>query len=438
MILDPAAPGTSPTGTWMHELATELFPIPRSITGEGVRQTLRILKRELPALELRSVPSGTKCFDWTVPPEWTIRDAYIVDPNGLQFANFKDHNLHVVGYSEPVNLRLSLEQLEPHLHSLPEQPDAIPYVTSYYERNWGFCLRDTERQALQDGEYHVVIDSELNDQGQLDYAELIIPATIDTSSEVLLSTYVCHPSMANNELSGPVVVTALCKWLSQLPERRHNYRIVFVPETIGAITYLSRNLDDLKQNVVAGFNVSCVGDERAYSYLPTRNGGTRSDQIAQHVLRHHVDDYVAYTFQDRGSDERQYNAPGVDLPIASVMRSKFGSYPEYHTSEDDLSFVTPMGLQGGFDLLQLCLICLEANQTYRATVLCEPQLSKYGLYPTARKKGDPKPKDLLNVLAYSDGQTPLLDIAQLLDQPLWELAKAAATLTSVGLLEEQP
>lgn len=422
----------------MHQLATELYPIARSITGEGVRQTLHILKRELPQLLLQSVPSGTKCFDWTIPPEWIIRDAYIVDPEGRQFARFKDHNLHVVGYSEPVNLRLSLNELEPHLHSLPEQPDAIPYVTSYYKRTWGFCLRDTERQSLREGDYEVVIDSALDDNGQLDYAELLIPATTDTSAEILLSTYVCHPSMANNELSGPVVATALSKWLSHLPERRHNYRIIFIPETIGAITYLSRNLEHLKRNVVAGFNVSCVGDDRAYSYLPTRNGNTMSDHIAQHVLKHKVGDYIEYTFQDRGSDERQYNAPGVDLPIASVMRSKFGSYPEYHTSDDDLDLVTPTGLQGGFDVLQLCLMSLEANQTYRATVLCEPQLSNYGLYPTARKKGDPKPRDLLNVLAYSDGQTPLLDIARLLDQPVWELAKAAVTLTNVGLLEEQP
>lgn len=438
MTIDCLQDTTASTGDWMYALAAELFPIARSITGEGVRQTLKILQRELPELTLKSVPSGTACFDWKVPPEWTIRDAYIVAPDGAKLAQFKSHNLHVVGYSEPVDRRISLSQLQAHLHSLPEQPDAIPYVTSYYKRTWGFCLSDRERTALQSGDYQVMIDSVLDEEGQLDYGELVIPATVTDAPEILLSTYVCHPSMANNELSGPVVTTALAKWLAQLPERRFTYRIVFIPETIGAIVYLSRNLDHLKRAVVAGFNVSCVGDERTYSYLPTRHGDTISDQIAQHVLEHKVGDYVRYSFLDRGSDERQYNAPGVDLPIASLMRSKFGAYPEYHTSEDNLDLISSSGLQGGFDVLQLALICLEANRTYRATVLCEPQLSKYGLYPTARKKGDPKPKDLLNVLAYSDGRTSLLEIARRLDQPLWQLAQAANTLTSAGLLEECP
>lgn len=230
-------------------------------------------------------------------------------------------------------------------------------------------------------------------------------------------------------------MAALARWIMSLPHRRFSYRIVFVPETIGAITYLSRNLDQLKNSVVAGFNVSCVGDDRAYSYLPSRLGNTVSDDVAKHVLSHLIGAYNSYTFLDRGSDERQYCAPGVDLPIASVMRSKFGTYPEYHTSDDNLELVTPAGLAGGYRALRHCVMSLEANRTYRSTVLCEPQLSKHGLYPSARMPGDPKPKDHLNILAYSDGETSLLQIAEILNQPIWNLSLAADQLCKVGLLQ---
>ncbi|MEM7429676.1 MAG: DUF4910 domain-containing protein [Pseudomonadota bacterium] len=419
----------------MHALAAELFPLPRSITGNGVRQTLARLAEDLPDLEVEEVPSGTRCFDWTVPPEWNVSEAHLTAPDGRRIADFAECNLHLLGYSEPVTTSLGLEELQAHLYSRPDRPGAIPYVTSYYKRNWGFCLTDNQRAALQPGQYDVVIDSTLDENGSLTYGELVVPATIETDAEVFLSTYVCHPSMANNELSGPVVATALFRWLWSLDERRYNYRIVFVPETIGAITYLSRNLDHLKKSVVAGFNISCVGDDRAYSYLPSRKGDTISDDVARHVLHHLAGDYAAFTFLDRGSDERQYCAPGVDLPIASVMRSKFGTYPEYHTSDDNLELVTAEGLAGGYRALRHCLMALEANRTYRATVLCEPQLSRHGLYPSARMPGDPKPKDHLNILAYADGETSLLQIAELLDQPIWDLSRAASQLCRAGLLE---
>ncbi len=420
----------------MYALARELFPITRSITGNGVRETLEILQRELLNLQTYEVPSGTSCFDWTVPPEWNVRDAYITAPDGKKFAELKEHNLHLVGYSEPVTVTLDLAELQSHLHSLPERPEAIPYVTSYYKRNWGFCLSHKEREALQPGGYEVFIDSTLDDKGHLTYGECFLPSTTGSNEEIFLSTYVCHPSMANNELSGPVVATALANWLADQAERRFCYRFVFIPETIGAIVYLSRNLRHLQEHTVAGFNISCVGDDDTYSYLPSRPGDTLSDDISKHVLDNLVGEYISYTFLDRGSDERQYCAPGVDLPVASVMRSKFGAYGEYHTSDDNLDFISPTGLNGGFEALRHCCLSLEANKTYKATVLGEPQLGKYGLYPSVRKAGDPKPKDMLNILAYSDGRTSLLDIAQQINQPIWNLAEPAERLRQAGLLDD--
>lgn len=419
----------------MHDLAKELWPIPRSLTGAGVRDTLAIIRRELPELTVHEVPTGTRCFDWTVPREWIIRDAYILAPDGAKIADFKRNNLHVVGYSVPVDAEMDLESLQPHLHSLPAQPDAIPYVTSYYQERWGFCLADSVRRGLKDGRYRVRIDSELVD-GSLTYGELLLPGK--SGKEIFLSTYVCHPSMANNELSGPCVTTFLAKWLRGRTDRAHGYRIVFIPETIGSICYLARNLDALKERVIAGFVVTCVGDDRAYSYVPSRNGETLSDRAARHVLRHTDPGYHAYSFLDRGGDERQYCSPGVDLPMATMMRSKYGVFPEYHTSLDDLTFVTPAGLEGGYTALKRAVEVIEANRVPVATMLGEPQLAKRGLYPNLSATGSAaNHRKVLNLLAYSDGTRDLLGIADTIGVPFWEIEPVCATLEKHGLLRSR-
>jgi aminopeptidase-like protein len=421
----------------MHHWCKKLYPITRSITGPGVRSTLDLLGEQLQGkLKVHEILSGTKAFDWTVPDEWTIRDAWVEDEQGHRIIDFKTHNLHVVGYSEPVDQWLDLDELEEHLYSLPEQPDAIPYITSYYQRRWGFCLTHNQRQQLKPGRYRAVVDADLK-PGVLNYGELIIPG--DSDREILLSTYVCHPSMANNELSGPVVTTAIAQWLQSLPRRRYTYRVVFIPETIGSLVYLSRHLEHLKRQVIAGFNVTCIGDERCFSYLPSRKGNMLSDRVAKHVL-HHIDpEYKRYSWLDRGSDERQYCAPGIDLPIATIMRSKYGTYPEYHTSLDDLTLVTPKGLEGGFLALKTAVDVIESNCFPRVTVLGEPQLGKRGLYPNISIKGSANNiKVMMDLISYSDGSLSLLDIADLIDVPMIELTSLVSLLVEHNLLELSP
>jgi aminopeptidase-like protein len=421
-------------GHTMYQILKELYPICRSITGNGVRETLKIIKKHIP-ITILEVPTGTKVFDWVVPKEWNIRDAYIIDGKGRKIVDFKENNLHVVGYSVPVDRCVDLAELQEHLYSLEDQPDAIPYVTSYYEERWGFCLKHKQRSELKDEEYRVFIDSELTD-GSLTYGELIIPGELE--KEVFLSTYICHPSMANNELSGPVVTTMLARWIASKP-RRYTYRIIFIPETIGSITYLSRNLDVMKKNIDAGFNITCVGDERSYSFLPSRKSETLADKAALHVLRHRYPDFKKYSFLDRGSDERQYCSPGVDLPVVSIMRSKYGEYPEYHTSLDNMNLVTPKGLQGGLSAHRDCVELLERNRIYRVTCLGEPQLGRRGLYETIGNKENSRfTNDTLNLLAYADGTNDLIDISNIIQVPAWDLYPIIDKLVAAGLLMEDP
>ena len=420
-------------GKEMYDWATDLFPINRSLTGDGVRQTLQYIKNIVPELEVNEVPSGAKCFDWKIPQEWNCNDGYIIDPGGNKICDFKTNNLHIVGYSTPIDSEIELEELIEHLYYLKEQPTAIPYITSYYSPRWGFCLSFNEFQKLKKGTYKVKINSELKD-GNLTYGEIKIKG--ESEKEIFLSTYVCHPSMANNELSGPVVTTALVNFIKSLEGRKYSYRIVFIPETIGSITYISRNIDEMKKNIIAGFNISCIGDDRSYSYIPTRYGNTLSDKVSKHILKNI--DYVEYSFLDRGSDERQYCSPGVDLPIATICRTKYGAYPEYHTSLDDLTVISPSGLYGGYDKIKKAIELLEMNNYYKVNVLCEPQLGKRGLYPTiSTKTSGAVVATMMNFLAYADGSNDLIDIANIIGVQAEELFDIVHKMKVAKLIESK-
>lgn len=420
-------------GDEMYQLAKELFPLDRSLTGDGVRKTLKILKRELPEITVREVPSGTKVFDWTVPEEWAIQQAYIEDESGNRILDYKDLNLHVMGYSVPTDRWVDLEELKQYIRVQEGQPDAVPYVTSYYAPRYGFCMSERQRDSLKPGRYHMVIDSELF-SGSLTYGECVIPGKEDR--EVLFSTYICHPSMANNELSGPVLAVALAKKIAAMKNRRYTYRFLWIPETIGSITYLSTHLEHMKKHTAAGFVLSCVGDDRTYSYVPSRDGNTLSDRVARNVLSFHFPEYQRYTYLDRGSDERQYNAPGVDLPVCVVCRSKYGEYPEYHTSLDDLSLISPEGLLGSYQVYTAMVDAIEYNACYRIKCLCEPQLGKRGMYPTVSQKGSyDAVKSMVDFIAYADGKRDLIAVSDLIRVPVSQLIPVIDRLTEADLLE---
>lgn len=422
-------------GEEMHALAEELFPITRSLTGPGFRETLARLEAVAGPMQRHRYPTGSTVLDWKVPPEWTIREAWIEGPDGSRIVDMRDTNLHVLNYAAPIDARLSLEELDDHLYSLPDLPDAIPYRTSYYAENWGFCLPHRVRAALPEGQYHVFIDSTL-EPGYVELGEVVLPGASDY--EVLISTYCCHPSMANNELSGPLVAAFLARHLRGQEGLRYTYRFLFGPETIGAICYLDEFGDRLAQHLLAGYVATCVGDPGPFTYKRSRNGASVADRIAEHVLRHHsLADHSILDFFPSGSDERQYCSPGFDLPVGSIMRTMYGTYPEYHTSLDDLEFVTPDGLAGGLQIYLRAVQALEVNQTYQGTVLHgEPQLGSRGMYPSvgAAKTRVQRLQDMMWILNLADGTLDLLSIAERASRPIWELHTVVNDLVAGGLL----
>ncbi len=428
-------------GQRMYDFANQIFPYCRSITGEGVRKTLGDLKQYIltnggPTLEIKSVPSGTKVFDWTVPKEWRIEEAYIEDENGDHIVDFKDNNLHVLGYSTPVDMWVDLEELKQYIYTQPNQPDWIPYVTSYYKERFGFCMSENQKQSLKEGKYHMVVKSKLFD-GVLNYAEMLIKG--ESEEEIFLSTYMCHPSMANNECSGPALLAELACYINRLTDRKYSYRLIFIPETIGSITYLSQgdNLETMKKNVIAGFNLSCVGDDRDYSIVESKYADTLADRILKNVLHFHsAGTYKTYPFYESGSDERRYNSAGVDLPVVCFCRSKYGIYPEYHTSADDMSIVSAEGFQGAYDVMIDVIMALEYNAKYKMKCICEPQLGPRGLYPTISQKGSATDVGAMMMLIfYSDGRSDLIDISNRIDVPVSELIKIVDKLRANDLIE---
>ncbi len=419
-------------GREMHELAARLYPLPRSITGDGVRETLRILGERIP-LQLVEVPSGTPVFDWTVPREWNLRQAWIAAPDGRRIVDAARHSLHVVGYSVPVHRRLPRAELEEHLHSLPEQPDLIPYRTPYSAERWGFCLPHRQREALPAGEYEVMIDASLA-PGSLTYGELHLPG--ERASELLVSCHVCHPSLANDNLSGIAVCTFLAEILSLLP-RRWSYRFLFIPGTIGSITWLARNREAAGQ-VRAGLVAANLGDAGGFHYKRSWRGDALVDRAVARALRGlgeplSVEDFVPY-----GYDERQYASPAFRLPVGSLTRTPYGRYPQYHTSADDLGFISPPALAGSLAAYLAVAAEIEGGRRYRGTQPWgEPQLGKRGLYGSlgGSDRGRQRELALLWVLNLADGEHALEDVAERASMPLPAIEAAAGDLLAARLLE---
>ena len=423
----------------MYKIIKDLFPINRSISGNGNRQTLNYLKENyLGELKIHeySIADNPSTFDWNTPYEWNIDEAYIEDENGNKIIDFKNNNLHILGYSESVDITIPFSELDEHLYSLEDDIDAIPYVTSYYKTRWGFCLSHRQREELRkqpEKLYHVVIKSNFNKNGSITYGELIINGLLD--DEILISTYICHPSMANDNLSGIAVATKIAKYIYSLPERKYTYRIIFIPETIGALIYLKENITHLQKYVKAGFVLSCIGDDGDYSCVHTPYNNTYTDKIVTHVLKHITDKPKEYSFLERGSDERQFCAPNVNLPVCTLSRTKFGKFKEYHTSNDNLDFVTEIGIGGGLNYIQQCINILENNECYKIKTVGEPQLGKYGLYPTISQKGSADyTRKLTNIIAYLNGKNTVLNIAEILNVSFNEVLEIIMQLNEKNLI----
>jgi aminopeptidase-like protein len=420
-------------GADMHRFIAEAYPICRSITGDGVRRTLGMLRERIP-IEIHEVPTGTPVFDWTVPREWNIRDAWIADPTGRKVVDFRACNLHVLNYSVPVHERLPLSELKKHLFTLPDKPDLIPYRTSYYREAWGFCLSHDQLQSLPEGEYEVRIDSTLAD-GSLTYGELFLPGESDR--EVLLSTHVCHPSLCNDNLSGIAVMTWLAREMQARP-RRYSYRFLFIPGTIGSITWLART-EERAGRIAHGLVAANLGDPGTFHYKKSRQGDAEIDRAVLAVLKASGEPFGVEDFVPFGYDERQYSSPGFNLAMGSLTRTPYGRYPEYHTSADNLDFVRLEALEGSLRTYLAVMDVLEGNRRYlNLNPKCEPQLGRRGLYRTigGDDTGRTRELALLWVLNLSDGHHTLLDVAERSGMSFAALREAADALLEVGLLRE--
>jgi aminopeptidase-like protein len=420
------------TGSDLYDLVAELYPIPRSITGDGVRETLAILGRDLP-IEVHEIPSGTPVLDWTVPPEWNLQEAWIAGPDGTRIVDAAEQNLHVVGYSEPIRRRMPLAELREHLHTLPDRPAWIPYRTSYYARTWGFCVPAELDATLEAGEYEVCIDARFDEHGSLTYGELVLPGA--TEREILISTHTCHPSLANDNCSGLAIAHALARALSER-ERRHTFRFLFVPGTIGSITWLAGHDGDTDR-IAHGLVLTGLGDRGNVTYKRSRRGDASVDRAAEHVLAHSGHIHTIVDFSPYGYDERQYCSPGFDLPVGRFGRSPHGEYPEYHTSADNLAFVDPEALADSLAKIVAIVDVLERDGTYRNLApKGEPQLGRRGLYRAVGGAVDARSTEMafLWVLNLSDGSASLLDIARRSGLDFDAVHRAAMLLESHELL----
>jgi aminopeptidase-like protein len=417
----------------------KLYPLNRSLTGKGTKKTLEILKKEFPKLVIKRIKSGTNVFDWKIPDEWNISDAYVIDKYGNKIIDFKKNNLHIVGYSRPITKILHKDELIKNIYSIKNQPNAIPYITSYYKKRWGFCLSYNEKKKIiknykRNDEFKVVIKSSFNNKGDLNYGEILLKGK--SSDEILISTYICHPSMANNELSGPIVSMSLINYYQKIKKLKKSIRFIFIPETIGSIAYISANFLKLKKRVIGGFNLTCIGDDRQHSCMFSKYENSPSDEaILDAYKKLKIKKYKIYSFLKRGSDERQYNSPGIDLKMSSIFRTKYGEYPEYHTSLDNFNLVTLKGIKGGFSVAKESINSLINKIIPKNTILCEPQMGKRGLYPTlSTKENKNTSKNYMNFLQYADGNNSLEKISKIINLSYIETKKIFIKLKSNKLI----
>jgi len=432
------------------EWATDLFPLCRSITGEGLRKSLRYLKKIVPEMKIKNVKSGQKYYDWEIPLEWNIKDSFIYHiKSKKKFAEFKKSNLHIMGYSEPINKKIKFNELKKKIFFNKKYPKQIPYVTSYYKKDWAFCMSHEEFIKMPKGDYRVVIDSRLK-KGKMDYGEVLIKGK--SKKEIFFSTYLCHPSLANNELSGPLFSTYLISQIKKKFKKTNlSYRFIFIPETIGSIFYIKKNFKNLKKNMIAGYTISCVGDNKNYSHIESRMGNTLADQSLEASMIG-LKNVKKYSFLVRGSDERQYCSPGIDLPVAGFCRTKYGSYPEYHSSADNLKLINKIGFAGTYDVFLNIIKSFELGMYPSSKIKCEPMMSKRNLYYTiSDKENKNKPvmgyeshpgENLdkvvtrrMDILAYSDGKHNIFEIAKKINQPLREVVKEIEILSSNNLIK---